>query len=347
MKKTAFLLTTFLAFTAAAQSGELPSVVQNITATPTDGEVTLNWTEATDPDGIVIGYVVYYGENSVTEDSENVYDDEIMIPAQTSYTIDNLTNGNPYYFAVVSVDDEGNKAVNYSPEVSATPGIVVPLKIEKGMHSALNTFEIVFNEIVKTVTSENVTVVDARSNESVAIKSVMADGNILKIIVEEGMLVANKKYRVTAKGITGENGSTVMQGINDSVEMRAKVFESGTDGDTMTDEDVREMAIGTGSTELPTEREYVVDIPEELAKTTKEVTEEFTETEKEMMFNPYMDEPVTEEIAPNVTEVDNKISEFKIPENAKLSQSGGGIGSIAGIIGIITAMKISRCRKNY
>jgi len=106
--------------TTFAQFAEPPTSVENVIATPGNGQITLTWDEAEDSDGVVIGYKIYYGANSVqTED--DYYDDEIFASDTTQLTIEDLENGTEYFFAVTGVDDEENESETYSLEVSATP----------------------------------------------------------------------------------------------------------------------------------------------------------------------------------------------------------------------------------
>ena len=72
--------------------------------------VTLRWQANQEPD--ISNYNVYYGTQS--------RDYGLPIPAgnTTSYTIDNLTEGTTYYFALTAVDTSGNES-GYSSEVIA------------------------------------------------------------------------------------------------------------------------------------------------------------------------------------------------------------------------------------
>jgi hypothetical protein len=116
-----FSLLMSLVFVANAQEFPVsPSEVQNVTATAGDGFVTLNWDRGTDPDGVVVGYKVYYGTHAVSSE-DDVYDDEITVENVLSYKVENLTNGTEYFFAVTGIDDESLEGETYSVEVSATP----------------------------------------------------------------------------------------------------------------------------------------------------------------------------------------------------------------------------------
>ena len=72
--------------------------------------VTLRWQANTEPD--ISGYNIYYGTSSRN------YGTPIPVSNATSHTIDNLTEGRTYYFAVTATDTSGNES-GYSSEVSA------------------------------------------------------------------------------------------------------------------------------------------------------------------------------------------------------------------------------------
>ncbi len=74
------------------------------------GSATLHWQANTEPD--LAGYRIYYGTSSRS------YGPYISVDKNTtSYTINNLTEGQTYYFALTAVDTSGNES-GYSQEVS-------------------------------------------------------------------------------------------------------------------------------------------------------------------------------------------------------------------------------------
>ena len=76
------------------------------------GSATLHWQANTEPD--LAGYRIYYGTSSRS------YGPYIPVDKNTtSYTINNLTEGQTYYFALTAVDTSGNES-GYSQEVSKT-----------------------------------------------------------------------------------------------------------------------------------------------------------------------------------------------------------------------------------
>ena len=72
--------------------------------------VTLRWQANQEPD--ISGYNVYYGTSSRN------YGAPIPVGNTTSHTVDNLTEGTTYYFAITATDTSNNES-GYSSEVTA------------------------------------------------------------------------------------------------------------------------------------------------------------------------------------------------------------------------------------
>ncbi|MEK7524603.1 MAG: Ig-like domain-containing protein [Patescibacteria group bacterium] len=112
--------------TATADTKE-PSAVENLKATPGDGQVQLTWDNSTDNVGVT-GYKIYRGTHSV-KTSEDQYDlPAIPVGNVKSYTVKNLTNGQAYYFSLTALDAAGNESLDYALEAHATP--------KEGLHLA-------------------------------------------------------------------------------------------------------------------------------------------------------------------------------------------------------------------
>ncbi|MFQ5455433.1 MAG: fibronectin type III domain-containing protein [Nitrospirota bacterium] len=93
------------------------------------GEALLSWNANTEPD--LAGYMVYYGTSS--HNYIQVRGKGELTGLNTTYTIQNLTEGVTYYFAVTAFDTSGNES-NYSNEVSkiipdTTPPIISGINI--------------------------------------------------------------------------------------------------------------------------------------------------------------------------------------------------------------------------
>ena len=148
---------------AASNDSEAPGFVENVVATPGDGEVRLVWDAATDNVGVT-GYSVFYGTTSVVQayldlpeggdPSEIQYDEVIDLENVLETTVDDLQNDTLYYFAVIAVDSAGNESLEYSEEVSATPVAATaqddgnPPTVVSAVASRCTTVELTFSEQV-------------------------------------------------------------------------------------------------------------------------------------------------------------------------------------------------------
>lgn len=81
--------------------------------TPTS--VTLDWKKV----DAAVSYIVKYSTKSVatSADPNAVYDNETSPVTETGTTVDKLTAGSTYYFAVVALDKDGNESDSLSEEV--------------------------------------------------------------------------------------------------------------------------------------------------------------------------------------------------------------------------------------
>lgn len=84
-----------------------------VSTTPTS--VTLEWNAVE----AAVSYIVKYSTKSVatSPDVNAVYDNETAPVTETGATVDNLTAGATYYFAVVALDKEGNESDSLSEEL--------------------------------------------------------------------------------------------------------------------------------------------------------------------------------------------------------------------------------------
>ncbi len=138
--------------TVAAADTEMPKDVENVKATPGDGQITLSWDVATDNVGVK-GYKIYYGTNPVVNDGDTYNLGTIDVGNKISYAVTKLTNGTKYYFAVTAYDAAGNESENYSVEVNATPAHAAAdteaPKVVKAEATYKDQVKVTFSEAVK------------------------------------------------------------------------------------------------------------------------------------------------------------------------------------------------------
>jgi len=214
----------FLPVTLFAQGFEPPSSVTNVVATAKDEAVGLTWDAATDEDGVVVRYKIYYGVSPVTEEG-GTYDQEIDTQSdQTEYEVSDLINGDTYYFGITGVDDQGNESELYSVEVSGTPqadsieGNGSP-SLKTVTQSAPNKVLIVMSEPVRLDDKKEAFELTAEVNGIlVPVFDSTINSEQVTLIVDPQDLTAGDRYVVTATtGVTDFDGNPVSSGILDSV----------------------------------------------------------------------------------------------------------------------------------
>lgn len=97
-------------------AGNPPTQVFGVIPFGSDKRVTLVWEAATDADGLIDHYKIYYGLNPANLD---LFAD--TLDASTTWYIPNLENGKEYFFAVAAVDDAGLESATLSELVNAIP----------------------------------------------------------------------------------------------------------------------------------------------------------------------------------------------------------------------------------
>jgi hypothetical protein len=100
-----------------------PGMVSEVTATPGNGSVYLNWRAASDNTG-VDHYVVSYSPYSLNTreiDFKDMPDKIVTGSGATNYKVTGLTNEDIYFFYIAAADKSGNVSSTWSPEASATP----------------------------------------------------------------------------------------------------------------------------------------------------------------------------------------------------------------------------------
>lgn len=228
--KIATVIFTFLSFcgvSLAQEFGQPPLEVQNVTASAGDKRISLSWDMGEDPDGVVVGYKIYYGTQSV-QTAEDSYADEITLANMTSYTLNNLVNGTEYFFTVTALDDEENESETYAVEVSATP--IDPndhLPKISGVTQLSNTeILITMSEPVESENpSEAFLFVEKDGSADVTISSVTISAEQVLLTIPENSLFQGKIYQIVAtSSVEDLEGNPVSSGITDTIEFIARYF---------------------------------------------------------------------------------------------------------------------------
>lgn len=220
-----FLLQGTLVPTGAASEFIAPDEVKNVRAETGDSLVKLSWDSSMDSDGVVMGYKIYMGKNSV-QDMDDVYEETILTNStSTSYTIRDLDNGTAYYFAVTALDDEENESDTYSVEVSATPKKEAPSEppyVMKAEQIDRNEVSVFMSKPVRLLAGEHSFLVQRKVEGGfldLEVLSALVDDTVVTLKLLDGMLGPENIYRVTATSTVEDlDGVPVTSGVVDSVE---------------------------------------------------------------------------------------------------------------------------------
>lgn len=113
-------LASNLASSAVSSANATLAAPQNIAILPGNGAVTLSWNPVTG----AAGYRIYYAsEANILINSISSFQDGTRLDnASSPHVINNLRNGDTYYFVVTAIN--GNQESLASSEVNATPGSI-------------------------------------------------------------------------------------------------------------------------------------------------------------------------------------------------------------------------------
>jgi len=237
--KSAFVLSSVaifaILFSSLASAQELipPSDVENISLTPSDGSIHVKWDEASDEDGVVIGYKVYYGTSSVQKITD-FYDDDIFVPAKTEFTLKNLTNGVKYFIAVTALDDEENESENYSIELSATPEKTISDSPKVISVEQISNFEIAITmsePINPSSIADNFILTNLDDDTPVEIESIISQDEIILIRALENFNPGANYQVLATSAVEDLDGNPVASGITDTVQFVAKEIKQEVESD--------------------------------------------------------------------------------------------------------------------
>ncbi len=203
-----------------------PYQVQNVQAIPGDGKVELRWDETLDSDGgIVTQYRVYYGTNSVQLETDSYDDDVLTGSTETFYTVSNLENGVPYYFAMTAIDDEEGESESYSVEVTATPGVGVQetFQVQEIRQISDQEVRVTFSDdVVLKNGNDSFVLEEKESLLEVPVREVTVVGNTLSLMFDEQALFPGKVYRFVPSSLESKGGVVLSTDESSMVEFVAK-----------------------------------------------------------------------------------------------------------------------------
>lgn len=163
--------------------------------------VTLSWEFASDKDGQVIGYNIYYSPAS-GQYSQKANTDLVK---STNYTVTGLMSGYIYYFIIRTVDNNGTESLN-SMEVSVTGNVsisgIINYPVNSSMINSLSQIDLTF--------SNNVTGADIKTNY------VFSGSGVGTLAVSNVVFVTGTTYRLTITGTPANgNAALTMSNIKD------------------------------------------------------------------------------------------------------------------------------------
>lgn len=219
-------LAAIIPMTLASADLQVPSDVEGLSAQAGDGEVELSWDMATDNVGVT-EYKIYYGLNSVAEDSESY----TLGPVETnndslSHTVTGLVNDTTYYFAITALDSAGNESEYYSEEISATPVSATGGDNESpyvvGATAISNmTVEVNFSENISLPTDSKsaFSVTDMGTDEQLEVLDayVSSDDPSTALLTTDTQAENANYMLIAGSSITDEAGNPIESGITDSV----------------------------------------------------------------------------------------------------------------------------------
>jgi len=158
------------------------------------GSLKASWNANAEPD--LAGYKIYYGPSSGN------YSFSINVGKVTQYTIAQLTDGVPYYFAITAYDTAGNES-EYSPEVSGKILVVdgAPPTVISVTPRDQNTLEIKFNEAVAQISAQNKANYVIDNGITISSATLSSNDNSI-VILATSAHETGKTYKITIQKIS-------------------------------------------------------------------------------------------------------------------------------------------------
>ena len=272
---------------AFAQTAIPPEEVQNLTAVPSSESVTLSWDSASDEDGIIVGYKIYYGTYSVQNEGD-AYDDSITTDVTNNFTVTDLIPEKEYFFAITALDDEENESETYSAEVSATvdPTEKSPVVVSVTQESNEKVI-MTFSEPVKIEGGPSAFFFEEiGTRREIPVSEAIINETNVELIISKDLLDIDQVYLITATSkVKNMDDRPIRAGIQDSAEFTARFFEPAA---------VEEPVIMPEVVEEPMPEEQIVT-PEQPIPEPEETIPKETDDE---LFSAFLDdiEEIPEEI---------------------------------------------------
>ncbi|WP_226654591.1 alpha amylase N-terminal ig-like domain-containing protein [Guptibacillus hwajinpoensis] len=165
------------------QNFELPKAATDLKATAGEGSANLSWT------GDAAKYKVYRST------LQGAMYEEVTVTDQKEVTVDGLTNGQSYFFAVTALDEDGNESVKVETVEATIPHI--EWKDGKYDISYVNAIEDQVLDLANTFEMEASVKIDG------ATESGLAEGLIGKLQVKRG----DGEWHETKATYTGQDGA--------------------------------------------------------------------------------------------------------------------------------------------
>jgi hypothetical protein len=231
---------------------EAPSAALNLTATPTDGGATLSWDAATDDTGVT-GYFIYSSLKPAAENGGSYTFGSMDAGNKTKVTLESLSNGVTYYFAVTAYDSAENES-EYSNEVDVTPeesttGDFISPTVTDATAITSTLVEVTFSEdVVLPEDAASAFSVEATDGTAMEILDAYLSEDASTVFLVTDTQIAGAQYMLTAgMSITDKADNPVESGTSDTAVFTGSSLSKVETGTTDTG-DTGDTGDGTGTT---------------------------------------------------------------------------------------------------
>ena len=163
------------------------------------GSVVVSWQPNTEPD--LAGYRIFYGTTT------NFYSVTLDAGTATQWTVNNLTTGNTYYFAVTAYDTCGNESA-YSQEASILIQDIAPPTVVSSACEMGDRVKVVFSEPLEKASAELITNYSINNGITVSKATLQTDQKTVYLTTTQH---ANRWYILTINNVrdASPNGNMI------------------------------------------------------------------------------------------------------------------------------------------